>query len=279
MGDRQGLPLPFSNYDLTIVLIGTSHPGNLGAICRSMLNYGFNKLRLVNPKCDHLDVEARNRAKHAGRILQTCEVFNSLEEATDDCSLVVGTSGKREVGSKTSFRHFTYPWEFSQRISDFNGKIALIFGEEGKGMSTEELDMCDFLTTLPTWEGYPIANLSHAVNAFVYELHRVRVINNQGKDKSLPNIVPLERSINEKLREILVKGINELSESLPGNKERKSSFKNSMIRSIMLSMPTEDEATRMIGGILDATTALQFVSGNQEWISRRRRKIEPDSEE
>jgi TrmH family RNA methyltransferase len=244
-----------------------------------MLNYGFNKLRLVNPKCDHLDVEARNRAKHAGRILQTCEVFNSLEEATDDCSLVVGTSGKREVGSKTSFRHFTYPWEFSQRISDFNGKIALIFGEEGKGMSTEELDMCDFLTTLPTWEGYPIANLSHAVNAFVYELHRVRVINNQGKDKSLPDIVPLERSINEKLREILVKGINELSESLPGNKERKSSFKNSMIRSIMLSMPTEDEATRMIGGILDATTALQFVSGNQEWISRRRRKIEPDSEE
>lgn len=279
MGDRQGLPLPFSNYDLTIVLIGTSHPGNLGAICRSMLNYGFNKLRLVNPKCDHLDVEARNRAKHAGRILQTCEVFNSLEEATDDCSLVVGTSGKREVGSKTSFRHFTYPWEFSQRISDFNGKIALIFGEEGKGMSTEELDMCDFLTTLPTWEGYPIANLSHAVNAFVYELHRVRVINNQGKDKSLPDIVPLERSINEKLREILVKGINELSESLPGNKERKSSFKNSMIRSIMLSMPTEDEATRMIGGILDATTALQFVSGNQEWISRRRRKIEPDCEE
>ena len=146
-------------------------------------------------------------------------------------------------------------------------------------MSTEELDKCDFLTTLPTWEGYPIANLSHAVNAFVYELHRVRVINNQGKDKSLPDIVPLERSINEKLREILVKGINELSESLPGNKERKSSFKNSMIRSIMLSMPTEDEATRMIGGILDATTALQFVSGNQEWISRRRRKIEPDSEE
>ena len=47
----------------------------------------------------------------------------------------------------------------------------------------------------------------------------------------------------------------------------------------MLSMPTEDEATRMIGGILDATTALQYVDGNEEWQSRRRRKIEPDSEE
>jgi len=279
VGDRQSIPLPKSNYELTIVLIGTSHPGNLGAICRSMLNYGFDKLRLVNPKCDHLDVEARNRAKHAGRILQTCESFKSLEEATSDCSLVVGTSGKREVGSKTTFRHFTYPWEFSKRISQFNGKIALVFGEEGKGMSTDELEMCDFLATLPTWEGYPIANLSHAVNAFVYELHKERVINNQGKDNSIPDIVPLERSINENLREILVKGIGEFSDALPGNDERKTSFKNSMIRSIMLSMPTEDEATRMIGGVLDATTALQYVAGNDEWISRRRRKIEPDSEE
>ncbi|MBT7459807.1 MAG: RNA methyltransferase [Euryarchaeota archaeon] len=279
MGDRQSIPLPKSNYELTIVLIGTSHPGNLGAISRSMLNYGFDKLRLVNPKCDHLDVEARNRAKHAGRILQTCESFKSLEEATSDCSLVVGTSGKREVGSKTTFRHFTYPWEFSKRISQFNGKVALVFGEEGKGMSTDELDMCDFLVTLPTWEGYPIANLSHAVNAFVYELHKERVINNQGKDNSIPDIVPLERSINENLREILVKGIGEFSDALPGNDERKTSFKNSMIRSIMLSMPTEDEATRMIGGVLDATTALQYVAGNDEWISRRRRKIEPDSEE
>jgi tRNA/rRNA methyltransferase len=279
VGDRQSIPLPKSNYELTIVLIGTSHPGNLGAISRSMLNYGFDKLRLVNPKCDHLDVEARNRAKHAGRILQTCESFKSLVEATSDCSLVVGTSGKREVGSKTTFRHFTYPWEFSKRISQFNGKVALVFGEEGKGMSTDELDMCDFLVTLPTWEGYPIANLSHAVNAFVYELHKERVINNQGKDNSIPDIVPLERSINENLREILVKGIGEFSDALPGNDERKTSFKNSMIRSIMLSMPTEDEATRMIGGVLDATTALQYVAGNDEWISRRRRKIEPDSEE
>ena len=279
MGDRQGIPLPKSKYQLVIILIGTSHPGNLGAICRSMLNYGFDSLRLVNPKCDHLDVEARNRAKHAGSILQNCELFTSLEDSISDCSLVVGTSGKREVGSKTSFRHFTYPWEFSERIFEFNGKVALIFGEEGKGMSTEELDRCDFLTTLPTWEGYPIANLSHAVNAFVYELHKYRVIKNQGNDNSLPDIVPLERSINDNLRNILVKGIEELSSSLPGNDERKSSFKNSMIRSIMLSMPTEDEATRLIGGILDATTALQYVDGNEEWISKRRRKIEPRSEE
>tara|TARA_B100000965_G_scaffold402815_1_gene429588 strand:+ start:153 stop:995 length:843 start_codon:yes stop_codon:yes gene_type:complete len=280
MGDRQKIKLPTSSYELVIILIGISHPGNLGAICRSMLNYGFDKLRLVNPICDVDDVEARNRAKHAGQILENCQIFNSLEDCVNDCSLVIGTSGKREVGSKTVFRHFTYPWELSNRIEEFTGKIALIFGEEGKGMSTEDLDKCDFLVTLPTWEGYPIANLSHAVNAFVYELHKNRVIKKQGSDNSIPDIVPLERSINSNLRGILVKAIKEMSDSLPGNIERKNSFKNSIIRSIMLSTPTEDEATRMVGGFLDATTALQYVEGNDEWISKRRRKIQPiDSEE
>jgi TrmH family RNA methyltransferase len=245
-----------------------------------MLNYGFDRLRLVNPICDVNDVEARNRAKHAGQILENCQIFDSLEDSVNDCSLVIGTSGKREIGSKTVFRHFTYPWELSNRIEEFTGKIALIFGEEGKGMSTEDLDKCDFLVTLPTWEGYPIANLSHAVNAFVYELHKNRVIKKQGSDNSIPDIVPLERSINSNLRGILVKAIEEMSDSLPGNVERKNSFKNSLIRSIMLSTPTEDEATRMVGGLLDATTALQYVEGNNEWISKRRRKIQPiDSEE
>ena len=279
MGDRQKIGLPKSSYELVIILIGTSHPGNLGAICRSMLNYGYDQLRLVNPTCEVDDIEARNRAKHAGSILDNCQRYSSLEESVMDCSLVVGTSGKREVGNKTVFRHFTYPWEFSQRIEVFNGKVALIFGEEGKGMSTEDLDRCDFLVTLPTWEGYPIANLSHAVNALVYELHKNRVLSNQGSDRSIPDIVPLERSISENLRGILVKAIEEMSYSLPGNEERKNSFKNSLIRSIMLSMPTEDEATRMVGGILDATTALQFVAGNDEWLSKRRRKIEPGAKE
>ena len=279
MGDRQKIRLPKSSYELVIILIGTSHPGNLGAICRSMLNYGYDQLRLVNPICDVDDIEARNRAKHAGSILDNCQTYSSLEESVMDCSLVVGTSGKREVGNKTVFRHFSYPWEFSQRIEVFNGKVALIFGEEGKGMSTEDLDRCDFLVTLPTWEGYPIANLSHAVNALVYELHKNRVLSNQGSDRSIPDIVPLERSISENLRGILVKAIDEMSSSLPGNEERKNSFKNSLIRSIMLSMPTEDEATRMVGGILDATTALQFVAGNDEWLSKRRRKIEPGAKE
>ena len=91
MGDRKDIPLPNSSYELIIICVNTSHPGNLGAICRTMLNYGFSKLRLVTPKCEPLDEEARNRAKHAGSILENLDTFNSLEDAVKDCSIVVGT--------------------------------------------------------------------------------------------------------------------------------------------------------------------------------------------
>ena len=148
MGDRSELPLPKSNYSLTVVLIGVTHPGNLGAVCRAMLNYGFVQLRLVQPQCDPDDIEARNRAKHAGRVLDHCTVHDTLEQATNDASLIIGTSGKREIGSKTNFRHFVYPWELAERLEQYVGDVCLVFGEEGKGMSTEDLAKCDFLVTL-----------------------------------------------------------------------------------------------------------------------------------
>ena len=65
MGIRSDVPLPTDPYRLTVVLVGVTHPGNLGAVCRSMLNHGFDQLRLVDPRCGPDDDEARNRAKHA----------------------------------------------------------------------------------------------------------------------------------------------------------------------------------------------------------------------
>ena len=97
MGDRMDVPLPDSNYELDIVLVGINHPGNLGAICRTMLNHGFDKLSLVNPNCSTDDEEARNRAKHSGRILDATSVYTSLDEAVSESSLAV------------SYTHLTLP--------------------------------------------------------------------------------------------------------------------------------------------------------------------------
>jgi len=273
MGDRSILPLPFSTYDLHVVLVGIQHPGNLGAVCRSLLNHGFDSLRLVQPQCHPDDIEARNRAKHAGRILDSCKLYDSFEEAVSDCSLVVGTSGKREIGDKTQKRHFMYPWEFSERISGINQSVALVFGEEGKGLSTEDLLRCDYLVTLPTWEGYPITNLSHAVHTLTYELHRHRVLQTQGDDEALPDIVPIQRGISPEQRIVLRKAIEDIAVNLPGGDERKISFTHSLTRALQRSGMEPDETNRLIGGFVDASTALEFASQYDEWKTTRRRRV------
>jgi len=273
MGERSDLPLPTSAYTLHVVMIGTQHPGNLGAVCRSLLNHGFDSLRLVLPVCHPDDIEARNRAKHAGKILDSCQIYDSFEDAVEDCSLVVGTSGKREIGDKTQKRHFIYPWEFSERIYDVNQSIALVFGEEGKGLSIDDLLRCDYLVTLPTWEGYPITNLSHAVHTLTYELHRYRVLKRQGHEKALPDIVPMHRGISPEQRNVLRKSVEDIAKFLPGGDERRISFTHSLTRALQRSGLEPDQTNRLIGGFVDASTALEYATTKKEWQSSRRRRV------
>ena len=273
MGERSDLPLPTSAYTLHVVMVGTQHPGNLGAVCRSLLNHGFDSLRLVLPVCHPDDIEARNRAKHAGKILDSCQIYDSFEEAVQDCSLVVGTSGKREIGDKTQKRHFIYPWEFSERIYDVDQSIALVFGEEGKGLSIDDLLRCDYLVTLPTWEGYPITNLSHAVHTLTYELHRHRVLKRQGDEKALPDIVPIQRGISPEQRNVLRKSIEDIAKFLPGGDERRISFTHSLTRALQRSGLEPDQTNRLIGGFVDASTALEYATTKKEWQSSRRRRV------
>lgn len=272
MGQRSDIPLPNDPYRFTVVLVGTSHAGNLGAVCRGMLNHGFDRLRLVDPQCD-IDDEARNRAKHAGRILDDAEIYSTLDEAVSDATLVVGTSGKRELGRKTVFRHFMYPWDLADRIGGGEGHVALVFGEEGKGLSHDDLERCDVLATLPTWEGYPIANLSHAVTIFLYELHRTRVFQRQGQDPALPNIVPLEVRTNPQIRQAFRDSVEQFSAVLPGLEERRVSVRQALNRMAARSGVSDDEMTRLLGAYLDATTALQRVSGDEAWSKHRRRRL------
>jgi len=273
MGERQNIPLPSGPFELTVVLVGVTHPGNLGAICRSMLNYGFDDLRLVSPRCSPTDGETRARAKHAARLLDELSVHETIQEATSDCSAVVGTSGKREVGEKTLFRHFLFPWDMVERLTQTGGRVAVVFGEEGKGLSTHDLEQCDFFVTLPTWEGYPIANLSHAVNAVLYEIHRSRVIDRQGVDPGLPEIVPLQASLDPKVREMLIKAIEQFSAATKASDARRSSVEQTLKRTLLKGSPSTEESTRLIGALVEATTALEFAGGDERWQKGHRRKL------
>ena len=88
-----------------IVLVGTTHPGNIGAAARAMKNMGIKSLSLVQPKEFPSDV-AIYRSKAAKDILEHAQVFNTLEEAISDCELVIGTSARgRKVPWPVSYTH------------------------------------------------------------------------------------------------------------------------------------------------------------------------------
>ena len=167
MGSRSTESTPEWADGLCIILVRPFHEGNIGAVARCMMNFGITELRIVG-RDEELTEIARKRAKHANSILDKISFHDDLKSSTFDLSLVIGTSGKRELGDKTQHRHFLLPDEIPSRLEEDAGKVGIVFGPEGKGLLNDELRECEILVTIPTWEGYPIMNLSHAVAVICY---------------------------------------------------------------------------------------------------------------
>lgn len=150
-----------------IVLVRPMHDSNVGSVCRAMKNFGFTELVLVSPECK-LGFDAVLYAKHAKDVLQKAVKANSLDEAIRGCSVVVGTTGDLRKYSKDMFKNCIPLPELRKKIG--SSKAALVFGNEGTGLTGEELKKCDLVCFIPTSDDYPVMNLSHAVAVALYEL-------------------------------------------------------------------------------------------------------------
>ena len=138
MGTNRTIPLPKWNCRLVIVLVEPQNEGNIGAVARVMRNFGLHEMRILRPKTE-LGEEVRKRAKHAQTVIREAKITDSWDECFDDINLIIGTSGKREMGDKVQFRHFLLPEEFTDRLSVVEGNVAIVFGPEGIGLGHEEL--------------------------------------------------------------------------------------------------------------------------------------------
>jgi len=238
MGDYAEVSLPAFANNLCIVLVAPEHDGNIGAVARGMMNFGITDLRIVGRTTDWSE-ETRKRAKNAQYVLKRARGFETLEDATYDCSLVVGTSGKREHGDKTTMRHFLLPDELPDRLSGVEGKSALVFGPEGKGLVNEQLRLCDVLVTIPTWEGYPILNLSHAVTVLCFSWFTGI------SDNSVPGTDG--RILDPNLRRILREEVTRLIQSIPTKDHKRQGMDETLVRVIMRGLPKDDEIHRVLG--------------------------------
>ncbi|WP_213879073.1 tRNA (cytosine(32)/uridine(32)-2'-O)-methyltransferase TrmJ [Pseudomonas sp. dw_358] len=154
--------------NIRVVLVNTSHPGNIGGAARAMKNMGLSRLVLVDP-LDFPSAEADARASGATDVLEGAQVVATLEEALVGCSLVLGTSA----------RDRRIPWplldprECGQKTIEEAGQgaqIALVFGREYAGLTNEELQRCHYHVHIPSNPDFSSLNLAAAVQVLGYEV-------------------------------------------------------------------------------------------------------------
>lgn len=155
--------------NIRIVLVNTSHPGNIGATARAMKNMGLSRLYLVQPK-DYPSLEAMRRSVGAIDVLDEAVVVDELNQAIADCVWVVGATGER---LRTIEWPVYPPRECVQESLGKmeHGEIAIVFGRESSGLNNDEIEKCNVLLHIPTNPDFCSLNLAAAVQVVCYEFH------------------------------------------------------------------------------------------------------------
>ena len=153
--------------NIRIVLVNTSHPGNIGGVARAMKNMGLSRLYLVAPR-QYPDEQADWRAASALDVLENASVTETLEEAVSDCQFVVGTSAR---GRRIPWP-LQDPRQCAGRMASASEQeqVAVLFGREDRGLTNEELQVCNLHLNIPTSANYSSLNLAMAVQIVCYEL-------------------------------------------------------------------------------------------------------------
>ncbi|KTD55645.1 methyltransferase [Legionella santicrucis] len=152
---------------IRIILVATSHPGNIGSTARAMKTMGLKSLYLVNPK-SFPDLRAQEMAAGADDLLASAIVTGSLDEALVGCQLILGTSARP--------RGISLPGLIPSSCADLvyqqadKTQIAIVFGREHAGLTNEELLKCHYHINIPSNPEYSSLNLAQAVQIIAYEL-------------------------------------------------------------------------------------------------------------
>jgi tRNA/rRNA methyltransferase len=160
-------PLSDILNNVRIVLCETSHPGNIGAAARAMKTMGLSRLHLVNPQ-RYPDHEAMWRATHATDVLESASVDSSLDAALAGCAYAVACTARlRDVAVSAM-----YAREAAARLVEVAQlqPVALVFGNESYGLTTEYVNRCNAAASIPANPGFTSLNLAAAVQVFAYEL-------------------------------------------------------------------------------------------------------------
>lgn len=179
--------------NIRIVLVETTHPGNIGAVARAMKNMGLTELYLVAPK-QFPCADATARASGADDLLSQAVVCKTLTEAISGCQMVVGASAR----SRSISWPETDPRACAEQLRSASGKTraAILFGREHSGLTNAEMDACHLLLKIPCNPNFSSLNVAAAVQIVAYELfltgQQARAVETQDLTPSLASAEQLE---------------------------------------------------------------------------------------
>jgi TrmH family RNA methyltransferase len=227
--------------NIRIVLVHTTHPGNIGAAARAMKNMGLSDLVLVCPKV-FPSGEANARASGADDILAAARVVDSLEAALEDRELVIGASAR--------LRSITWPQMDPKECADLvigsDHRTAILFGREHSGLTNEEMERCHFLLHIPSNPEYTSLNVAAALQVIAYELY-VRSLQ-EGPEAVIP---PAERLASGEAMESFYGHLHDVLEAiqfLHPTKHEESI--NRRLRRIFNRTALEEQEVHLLRGIL-----------------------------
>lgn len=168
MAYNQIMSVPQELRRVAIVLNEPQDPVNIGAVVRVLKNMGLSRLHLVRP--DDFDAYRIEGVAHTGRdIIQSAAFFDTLPDAVAGANLVVGTTAR----GRSVRRNYRRPREQAEEIVEAarsGREVVLVFGREDRGLSNEELDLCNRIVVIPTDEEHRSLNLAQAVLVLAYEI-------------------------------------------------------------------------------------------------------------
>jgi TrmH family RNA methyltransferase len=161
---------PSKPDELVVVLVRPRNPLNIGAVARAMSNFGFRRLRVVNP----YEVAFRDARSAVGAadLLSNAEEYSNVGEAIADCGLIVGTTAVHRRVLQNPLRRLDEDGGRLIREELSSGRVALLFGSEKVGLSTADFTHCHWLLHVPTLQDHISMNLGQAVAVCLYEIAR-----------------------------------------------------------------------------------------------------------
>ena len=158
------------NEFVQIVLVETSHPGNIGSVARAMKNMGLSRLALINPKKFPHD-EATALAGNAGDVLDKAQVFSSIKEAVKNSKIIFATSARERTIEWPVASAKDAAQEINQLAAE-NIEVSILFGREDRGLTNEELQLSNKHLIIPADPEYPVLNIAMSTQVVCYELYQ-----------------------------------------------------------------------------------------------------------